>query len=155
MNPSFIFHPTHGIFTLSFLLMLLICVFSLGLLGWIYFRKKAPGGARLKPVIQLVLAFVFLAAFCGAFFTGIYSARLIPVQIGAGQIKVPGGTIALKQIEEAYLYEDRNMSPINPESVSDSTRYLIIREINGKEHTLAGYDYPVDSILICLNKNFK
>ena len=95
----------------------------------------------------------FLAVIASGFFLLrlLSQAKLKTVSIYNNRIETPYGEVRLQDIRDYYIKIERKYKPLNPNEITDSTRYFFIHEKSDKTHVLSEGDYLIDSILFKLN----
>ncbi len=137
----------------DFWLIFLSTVFFLCLLG-IFLIKKTRLDAPRRAVVSMILSFiaVILAGFVGL---RVYSSfKLSPVKIYINRIETPYGEANFREVRDFYIKQERKYKPMNPNEVTDSTRYFFLFERSDKTHVLSEGDYLIDSILAKMNEVF-
>jgi hypothetical protein len=121
-------------------------------LVFIYFYlPKIKLDKTRRNIISMLLS--FLAVIAGGFVVLrlVSKVKLTTVEVYNNHIKTPYGDVRLQDIHDYYIKIENKYKPLNPNVITDSTRYFFIIEKNSKTHVLSEGDYLIDSILAKLN----
>jgi hypothetical protein len=119
--------------------------------GLYFFQEKIPVEQRLKNVVGLAAALVGLVAVLSLGLKLFSMARLKPVKLYRNSVETPYGTVQWREIKDFYIKKETHYKPMQPNVITDSTRFLFIVERNDKGHVLSEGDYPIDSVLAKMN----
>jgi hypothetical protein len=119
--------------------------------GLYFFQEKIPVEQRLKNVVGLAAALIGLVAALSLGLKLFSMARLKPVRLYRDGVETPYGTVQWREIKDFYIKKETRHKPMQPDVVTDSTRFLFIVERNDKGHVLSEGDYPIDSVLAKMN----
>lgn len=114
-------------------------------------KKYANLDTTRRNIVTMVCFFIGIIAAGTAVFRLISMWKLKPVQIYTNRIETPYGTAPLNNIRDFYIKIEMRTKPMNPNAVTDSSRYFFLLERNDKTHVLSEGDYQIDSILAKLN----
>lgn len=104
------------------------------------------------------LTLLMVISFAGtiSFFTSLSRTYAIwrtqPVKLYTEHLETPFGKTTYFNIKDYFIRLQHEYKPMQPETVRDSTRYLMIIERNDKTHLLSQSDYPIDTILAKMNE---
>jgi hypothetical protein len=126
-------------------------IISLVGFGLYFFQEKIPVEQRLKHVVGLAAALFGLVAVLSLGLKLFSMARLKPVKLYRNSVETPYGTVQWREIKDFYIKKETHYKPMQPNVITDSTRFLFIVERNDKGHVLSEGDYPIDSVLAKMN----
>lgn len=131
------------VLTLALVLLMLFVSFLV--------KKYSKLDVTRRNIVNMVCFFIGIIAAGTAVFRLISLWKLKPVQIYTNRIETPYGTAQLNNIRDFYIKTEMRTKPMNPNAVTDSSRYFFLLERNDKTHVLSEGDYQIDSILAKLN----
>lgn len=131
------------VLTLALVLLMLFVSFLV--------KKYSKLDVTRRNIVNMVCFFIGIIAAGTAVFRLISLWKLKPVEIYAKRIETPYGTAQLNNIRDFYIKTEMRTKPMNPNAVTDSSRYFFLLERNDKTHVLSEGDYQIDSILAKLN----
>ena len=148
-KPLFTFEPFHQSLDLWSIAFMGCIAVSLTVIYFFLNKLKLDSGRR--NIIRMLLGFLAVIA-SGFFLLRLLSqAKLKTVSIYNNRIETPYGEVRLQDIRDYYIKIERKYKPLNPNEITDSTRYFFIHEKSDKTHVLSEGDYLIDSILFKLN----
>ena len=148
-KPLYVFEPlSHG-FDTWLVGSLFLALASAAIYFW--FQKKTKLDANRRAVVAMAAAFVGFVAFGTVVFRLYSSYRLQPVRLFNDRIETLYGVAQLRDVRDFYIKREFHYKPMQPNVITDSTRFFFILERNDKTHVLSEGDYPVDSILAKMN----
>ncbi len=148
-KPLYVFEPMKQ--ATDWVLVMTFCGIGLMILAAYLVKKYSTLDVNRRNILLMICFFVGTIAAGTALFRLVSLWKLKPVQIYSNRIETPYGTAPLSNIRDFYVKIERHYKPMNPDVVTDSSRYFFLLERNDKTHVLSEGDYPVDSILAKLN----
>ncbi len=136
-----LFHPLTSAYSSTFWISLLLAILALAYLLW-SFKNKASK-TRYTSIFQLLAGFLFLLSIGSAFMTWLTRDKIGPVQIGAEQIEFADKQIKYNEIANAYIHTEKNTSAFNSTLILDTSFFLIIEEIKGRNHIFSREEYDI------------
>jgi hypothetical protein len=117
---------------------------------YIYLPKIKLDKTR-RNIISMLLSFLTVIAGGFVVLRLVSKVKLTNVEVYNNHIKTPYGDVRLQDIQDYYIKIENKYKPLNPNVITDSTRYFFLIEKNSKTHVLSEGDYLIDSILAKLN----
>lgn len=149
------FDPTEAELNSQTLKFLGTTIALIALLIFGYFYKVDAKNRNYKNMLMMLTTFGILIFGGSAFFSHWTTVKLTPVVITSSTVETPYGTIAHKDIHNAYFHKDQQYSKLTQQKVNAGTRFLIIREFNKKEHPLSEDYYDIDKIFATMKEHIK
>jgi hypothetical protein len=148
-KPLYVFEPTRT-FLDTWFLGSAIALLALGTL-WFLLKNNPNLDKNRRAVLGLILGLIGLVAGFSLAVKLFSYARLQPVEFHSKYVKTPYGKAEFRNIRDFYIKIERKYKPMQPNVMTDSSRYFFILERSDKTHVLSEGDYPIDSILAKMN----
>jgi hypothetical protein len=148
-KPLFTIEPykqSLDVWTIALMVVVAVCLIFI----YFYLPKIKLDKTR-RNIISMLLS--FLAVIAGGFVVLrlVSKVKLTTVEVYNNHIKTPYGDVRFQDIEDFYIKIEKKPKILNPNEITDSTRYFFLIEKNRKTHVLSEGDYLIDSILAKLN----
>lgn len=124
---------------------------STGLLFWL--GKKIPYNYR--TLLAMLCFFFGVIALGNGYFIKMTNTEVGTVKLFENGIETPQGEATYAEIQDAYIYMDKETSFINPSQVVDTKKILLIRLEDKKQLELQGAYYPIQEIFNQIDKQIK
>ena len=127
-----------------------IIITSLSIISAVVIHTKIKDKNR-RLTLLMVISFAGTIAFFTALSRFYAIWRTEPVKLYTEHLETPFGKTTYFNVKDYFIRLQHEYKPMQPETVRDSTRYLMIIERNDKTHLLSQSDYPIDTILAKMN----
>jgi hypothetical protein len=148
-KPLFTFEPykqSLDVWTIALMGIVAACLIFI----YFYVPKIKLDKTRLN-IISMLLGFVAVIAGGFVVLRLVSKIKLTSVEIYNNHVKTPYGDVRFQDIEDFYIKIEKKPKMLNPNEITDSTRYFFIMEKSRKTHILSEGDYLIDSILSKMN----
>ncbi len=149
-KPLHIFEPTKTFLDSWFIgsaLALILLIFV-----WFWLKNTQKLDKNRRAVVSLLLGMGSLVAGFSLAVKLFSYVRLQPVAIYNNRIETPYGAADYRNVRDFYIKIERKYKPMQPNVVTDSSRYFFVLERSDKTHVLSEGDYPIDTILVKMNE---
>lgn len=127
-------------------LMIGIAAIGMGIAGLIIWKAKSLS-YNYRLLLAMLFFFAGIIVLGNAFFIKMARGPLANFEIYELGIITGKGSFYYKDFRDAYLYTDRTVSPINPNTVQKQMKVLIIELENGTRENFTEKNYPVEQLL--------
>jgi hypothetical protein len=148
-KPLFTFEPykqSLDVWTIALMGVVAACLIFI----YFYVPKIKLDKTRLN-IISMLLGFVAVIAGGFVVLRLVSKIKLTSVEIYNNHVKTPYGDVRFQDIEDFYIKIEKKPKMLNPNEITDSTRYFFLMEKSRKTHILSEGDYLIDSILAKMN----
>jgi len=149
-DPIQTFEPFNLGLSNAFLISVLVVALSALFIFFNSRRKVAYYEKKMKQLFSMLAFFALLIAASTAFFSWWNSQKIKTVKIYKDRIEIPTGEVRLKNIHSAYIYLNEQKGPFSGSLTSDTTKLLIIEEVNGMRHVLSEENYEIKGMLTAI-----
>jgi hypothetical protein len=148
-KPLFTFEPykqSLDVWTIALMGVVAACL----MLIYFYVPKIKLDKTRLA-VVSMLLGFFAVIASGFVVLRLVSKVKLTEVEIYNNHVKTPYGDVRFQDIDDFYIKIEKKSKILNPNELTDSTRYFFLMEKSRKTHILSEGDYLIDSIFAVYN----
>jgi hypothetical protein len=136
----------------ALLTLISIGVLTVGISIFLLIRPKVLPSQLLRLLLPMTLFFVGIISLASATLNGLALRSLYPIKLYAQSMLLEGRVVRYSSIRNAYLLNDEQVSPLNPQVVNSHEYFLTIEENGGKVTRISEEYYPVQQILAQLKE---
>lgn len=130
--------------TIKYLVFTIVILW--GVVGLYFYKVKESRNKAYRQMLLMLGTFGVLIFAGSTFFSHWTTIKLTPVVFNQTSMETPYGKVNYDDIHNAYFHDDKIYGKIARDRVTQSTRFLVIREISKKEHPLSGEYYDINKI---------
>ena len=149
-----IFNPQNAVFSSTIVYGILFSLVFIILLIYLS-RKKNPDNAKYLSLFQLMTGLLLLLSIGTIFMTFLSQDQMSDVELHSDVIKYANRSIDIDQISNAYIHQEKEVSPLNAMIVRDTSYFLIIEEIDGSTHLFPEDHYNILEMVKAIRSRMK